>query len=124
HTKSDGHRHTRTNTGTCTRTVGRSGNTIATYSGAASRDLPRHAAVDEGNAADQSGIQHRGRSDLRCSPHPLAGLRPAAGRTDAESAFWYISLAQDAPDPSLCSSVFLCVLLWLQDVSDHEAEGR
>jgi hypothetical protein len=42
-----------------------------------------HAAVDDGNAADQNGIWPTGRFDLQHSPHPQAGLRPAAGRSTA-----------------------------------------
>src|SRR6266542_4901695 len=77
----------------------------------ASRDLPRHAAVDEGKAADQNGTGPA----LICSLpliHWPGSARPQVAYS--ESAFWYIRIAGTRRTGS--DSVCICVLLWLQNV--------
>jgi hypothetical protein len=89
------------------------------HTDAVSRDLPRHAAVDEGNAADQNGTGSR--AALICSIpliHWPGFARPQVAY--GESALWRPNRWHEThPIKSVC----ICVLRWLQDVQDHKACG-
>jgi hypothetical protein len=55
---------------------------VTTATNALTRDLPRHAAVDEGQAADQNGTRPTSRFDRRLSPHARPGCaRPQVALT-------------------------------------------